>query len=185
MPTTYCASIQIITMKAIKITSPGHAAVVHDAPKPELPSPEWIRVKVVAVALNPVDWQHLQMMNVPAILGSDFSGIVEEIGNAVAKPLRKGDRVFGVAHGSNSLRPNNGAFAEYVCVKGNLVLKMPDNKSFEELAGSGVAVVTVGQGLYQEMGLPWPTEPRKEKEPILIYGGSSGMGAVGIQFAKL
>jgi NADPH:quinone reductase-like Zn-dependent oxidoreductase len=177
--------IQIITMKAVKISPPGKAVVVNDAPIPELPSPEWVRIKVVAVALNPTDWKHVKGMKVPATVGCDFSGVVEEIGSAVTKDLKKGDRVYALAHGSNALRPDNGSFAEYVCVKGGVTMKIPEGRSFEEFAGSGVGVITVGQGMYQEMPLPWPTEPLKEKVPILIYAGSSGMGAMGIQFAKL
>lgn len=172
-------------MKAVKIAPPGQAVVVNDAPIPELPSPEWVRIKVIAVGLNPTDWMHVEGMKVPATVGCDFSGVIDEIGAAVTYPLKKGDRVFALAHGSNSLRPDNGSFAEYVCVKAGIVMKIPEGRTFEEFAGSGVAIVTVGQGMYQEMPLPWPTEPLKEKKPLLIWGGSSGMGAVGIQFAKL
>jgi NADPH:quinone reductase-like Zn-dependent oxidoreductase len=57
--------------------------------------------------------------------------------------------------------------------------------SFEEAAPVGISLLTVGQGMYQEMGLPKPDAPLKEKIPILIYGGSSSVGAVAIQFAKL
>jgi NADPH:quinone reductase-like Zn-dependent oxidoreductase len=43
----------------------------------------------------------------------------------------------------------------------------------------------VGQGLYQNIGLPLP--PAKVSEPawILIYGGSTATGTLAIQFAKL
>lgn len=172
-------------MKAVKILKPGHAAVVNDAPVPTLPSPEWVLIKTVAVALNPTDWKHVEYVKVPATVGCDFAGVIEEVGTGVTKPFKKGDRVYSMVHGSNSLRPDGGAFGEYVITKGDLVMKIPDRLSFEEAATLGVGIVTVGQGMYQEMPLPWPTEPLKEKKKILIYGGSSTMGAMGIQFAKL
>jgi NADPH:quinone reductase-like Zn-dependent oxidoreductase len=171
-------------MKAIKILSPGHAAV-DDVPIPKLPSQEWALIRTVAVALNPTDWKHIEHLKVPAIVGCDFAGIVEEVGSDVTKELKKGDRVWGLVHGSNSLRLEGGSFGEYLISKGDLLMKIPDNMSFEEAASTGVAVLTVGQGMYQEMGLPWPDQPLKEKKKILIWGGSSSVGATGIQFAKL
>ncbi|KAJ5654514.1 hypothetical protein N7490_001517 [Penicillium lividum] len=49
----------------------------------------------------------------------------------------------------------------------------------------GVALYTAGQGLIQNLGLPFMDEQSTEPIPILIYGGSSVTGAMGIQLAKL
>lgn len=64
-------------------------------------------------------------------------------------------------------------------------MKIPDNVSFEDAATLGVGITTVGQGLYQFLKLPLPTEPLTTPKPILIYGGSTATGILGIQFAKL
>ena len=71
--------------------------------------------------------------------------------------------------------------------KGDVALKIPGQMGFEEAASLGVQVYTVGQGLYQSLQLPLPTTPVKEEErfPILIYGGSTAMGTLAIQMAKL
>ncbi|KAF1961941.1 putative zinc-binding oxidoreductase ToxD [Byssothecium circinans] len=163
---------------------PNDAGVVTDAPLPKITKPHHILVKVIAVALNP-DWKHIAY-GVPSTVGCDFSGIVEEVGTAVTE-FKKGDRVFGMAHGSNRYWPENGAFAEYVVAV--TVMRIPEGKGFEESATGGVAIVTVGQGLYQEMGLPWPEtvvpKEGEKKKQILIWGGSSSMGSMAIQFAKL
>jgi len=120
-----------------------------------------------------------------ALVGCDYAGIVEEVGKSVTKPLKKGDRVAGFAHGSDYVQHENGAFAEYIVAKGGLQMKIPDNVSFEEAATLGVGISTVGQGLYQSLELPWPTEPARESFPLLIYGGSTATGTLAIQFAKM
>lgn len=171
-------------MRAVKILGPGDAKVVADAPEPTHAPSDNIIVKVIAVALNPTDWRSLAY-GTPSTSGMDFSGIIVEVGPDVTNGLKKGDSVFGIVHGSNPLHPENGAFSEYVMTRQGLLLRIPDGQSFEEAASGGVGLVTVGQGLYQEMGLPWPNAPLKEKQPILIWGGSSATGALGIQFAKL
>ena len=82
-----------------------------------------------------------------------------------------------------------GAFGEYLIAKGDLVIKLPDSITFEDAAPIGVSILTVGQGLYQEMGLRRPDEPLPaagtKKAQVLVYGGSSAVGAVAIQFLKL
>lgn len=120
-----------------------------------------------------------------ALVGCDFAGIVEEVGKGVTKQWKKGDRIAGFAHGGNHVQHEDGAFAEYILVKGDVALPIPDNLSFEKAATLGVAFVTVGQGLYQKMELARPSRPSTEGKFILIYGGSGGMGSFGIQFAKL
>lgn len=173
-------------MKAIKIIKKGFAAVV-EAPIPSLPDETYLLVRTIAVGLNPSDWKHIASVDESVVVGCDFAGIVEVVGSKVTKPFKVGDRVAGAVHGSNVLDPQGGAFGDYMVTKGDLTFKIPDGFSFEEGAAFGVGIVTVGQGLYQEMGLPWPDKPLSEDErkSVLIYGGSSASGAFGIQFAKL
>jgi len=67
-------------------------------------------------------------------------------------------------------------------------MKIPDDMSFGDASTLGVGVVTVGQGMYQSTGLPWPKVGKESVERnrlILIYGGSTATGAYGIQSAKL
>jgi NADPH:quinone reductase-like Zn-dependent oxidoreductase len=71
-------------------------------------------------------------------------------------------------------------------VKADIAIRIPDSLSFQGAATLGIGVFTCGQGLFQEMCLNWPSDADSSKgEPILIYGGSSATGFLGIQFAKL
>ncbi|KAH0436835.1 hypothetical protein CcaCcLH18_04161 [Colletotrichum camelliae] len=174
--------------QAVKTIEAGVAQVV-DAPVPKLPADDYILVKTTAVAINPTDWKHVDLADkagcVGIWVGCDYAGIVEEVGSGVTKDFKKGDRICGPVNGSNALREIDGAFAKYIAVKGDLQIKTPDNITDEEAATLGIAVTTVGQGLYQTLKLPLPSSPAKEPKTILIYGGSTAMGISGIQYAKL
>ncbi|RDW72675.1 zinc-binding alcohol dehydrogenase family protein [Aspergillus mulundensis] len=175
------------SQKAIIITSPKQEGLVTDRPIPTLRD-DYILIKTVAVALNPTDWKHIAYLAPPGVLvGCDYAGVVEEVGPAVKKQWKKGDRVAGFVHGCNAVQAEDGAFAEYIVAKGDIQMRIPENLGFEEAATLGVGIMTVGQGLYQSLGLGLPGQ-RKESEtsePILIYGGSTATGTLAIQFAKL
>lgn len=150
---------------------------------------DYVLIKTVAVALNPTDWKHVAfgLAAEEGLLGCDFAGIVQEVGPKVTRAWKKGDRVLGVAHGGNYLQPEDGAFAEYIVAKGNVLMKMPDEGlSFEDAATLSLGVTTVAQGLYQKaLKMNLPSDPVRDKTFVLIYGGSSATGALGVQYAKL
>jgi NADPH:quinone reductase-like Zn-dependent oxidoreductase len=61
---------------------------------------DYILVRTVAIALNPTDWTTLDAVGDDGtIVGCDYAGIVEEVGKAVKKNFKKGDRVAGFGHG--------------------------------------------------------------------------------------
>ncbi|KAI9738804.1 MAG: hypothetical protein M1834_008311 [Cirrosporium novae-zelandiae] len=172
------------TQQGIIVQDPKNAAIT-TIPLPTI-RPGYMLVKTIAVALNPTDWKHIDYIPCTgAVVGCDYAGIVVEVGPEVTKPFKKGDRVFGMAHGANALHHENGTFAEYIVVKGDVAMRMPEGMKFEDVATFGVGTVTVGQALYQTLKLPLPTEPAKEPFPLLIYGGSTATGMLAIQFAKL
>lgn len=174
------------TQKAVVIQGPGVAKVVADRPIPKLRD-GFILVKTAAVGLNPTDWKHIDHMIKEAgpVVGCDYAGVVEAVGPGVTKPFKKGDRICGIAHGSNAVQHEDGTFAEYIVVKGDVQIKIPDNLSFEDAATLGVSVTTVAQSLYQGLGLALPSEPARDAAPVLIYGGSTATGIFAIQYAKL
>ncbi len=173
-------------MKAIVMQGePGKASLATDRPYPKI-RPGYVLVDVKAVALNPTDWKHIDYWNTKdCLVGCDYAGVVAETGTGYSKPWKVGDRICGFAHGGNPLQPEDGAFAERIAAKADIQMRIPENMSFEDAATLGVGVVTCGQGLFQQMGLKLPSNPSTKGEFILIYGGSSATGSLGIQIAKL
>ncbi|CAO2647599.1 Nn.00g085210.m01.CDS01 [Neocucurbitaria sp. VM-36] len=173
------------TQRAIVHKSKGVSELRNDVALPKLPEGNWALVKTKAVALNPTDWKNIANTPSPgAIAGCDYAGIVEEVGKGV-RDLNVGDRVAGFARGGDPADHSNGAFAEHIKVKVGIHLKIPDNISFEDAATLGVGITTVGQGLYQELGLPIPPAKVQEPTSILIYGASTATGTLAVQYAKL
>jgi NADPH:quinone reductase-like Zn-dependent oxidoreductase len=111
-------------------------------------------------------------------------GTVVQVGPKVTKDFKVGDRIAGFTHGVNSVEKEDGCFGEYAIAKADVQCKLPDNISDEDASTLGVGVTTVGQGLYQSLGLPLPGS-EKANEPLLIYGGSTATGSLAIQFAVL
>ncbi|KAJ5804842.1 chaperonin 10-like protein [Penicillium riverlandense] len=171
------------TQKAIVITEPHTESLVSDRPIPPLRD-GYILVKTVSVAVNPSDWKLIAFLAPPGVLvGCDYSGIVEAVSKNVKKKFSKGDRIFGLVHGSNTVQPEDGAFAEYILTKSGLQMKIPDDMSFQVAATLGAGINTVGQA-FKNSKLNLPTDLVKNALPILIYGGSTATGTLAIQFAK-
>ncbi|KAH0839298.1 zinc-binding oxidoreductase [Fonsecaea pedrosoi] len=173
-------------MKAVVIKG-DEARLVRDRPLPRLRD-DYVLVKPYAVALNPTDWKHVAFRRAKddALMGCDYAGVVEEVGPAVTKDWQKGDRICGCAHGSNAVNGEDGVFAEYAVVKGDVQMRIPDSLSYEDAATVPLSAITVGQGLYQKsLRLKLPTCSEKDSEYVLIYGGGTSTGGLAIQFAKL
>ncbi|KAK5100823.1 hypothetical protein LTR70_001141 [Exophiala xenobiotica] len=169
------------TMKAITING-NKAKVSSGVPVPKM-RPTYLLAKVDSIALNPTDWKHINGKRAAenGISGCDFSGTVVEVGSEVTKSFKPGDRIAGTTHGANYSQPEDGCFSEYAMVKGDLMVKLPDSLSFEAASTFPLGVSTVGQGLYQKaVKLNLPTDPAKDGASVLIYGGSSATGSLGI-----
>ena len=63
------------------------------------PGPKDVLVKIIATALNPVDWKIKDfgffVQNYPFISGTDASGIIEEVGSEVTN-WAKGDKMYAL-----------------------------------------------------------------------------------------
>ncbi|KAE8391156.1 hypothetical protein BDV23DRAFT_171895 [Aspergillus alliaceus] len=66
-----------------------------------------------------------------------------------------------------------------------LIIQIPDRMADEDACTLGVGITTVGQGLYQSLGLPLPGSGARATFPIFIYGGSTATGSLAIQHERL
>lgn len=190
-------------MKAVILEGFGgveNLKFVEDFPEPE-PKADEVLVRVKAVALNHLDiWVRMGALAVkpelPHILGSDVSGVVEKVGELV-KNVNVGDEVViapglscGVCYECQKGEDNHcryydilglmskGGYAEYVAVPARNVIRKPTNLSFEESASYPLTFLTVWNALVDKGGIAPGSR-------VLIWGGSSGVGVAGIQVAKL
>jgi NADPH:quinone reductase-like Zn-dependent oxidoreductase len=107
-----------------------------------------------------------------SILGTVFSGIVEETGNRTTR-FKKGDRVFGMT----GFR--FGTYAEYIALnEAGIVTRMPANASFEEAAALPFGWHTAIYFL-EKAGI------RKFENPnVLIYGATGSVGSAAVQVTR-
>lgn len=166
----------------------GKPLKVDEAPIPK-PGPGEVVIKNAAVAINPVDWKiqeyGLFLTQFPNILGTDVAGTIEEVGEGVTS-LKKGQRVIGHTAGIATRDIEHSAFQLYSKTFEILAAPIPDSISFEEGAVLPLAISTAAAGLYQKthLGLPFPsTNPQPTNQTLLVWGGSSSVGATAVQLA--
>ncbi|KAL1130898.1 hypothetical protein AAG570_012139 [Ranatra chinensis] len=105
----------------------------------------------------------------PAVLGKEASGIIEEVGSDVNK-LKVGDRVV-------CCLPWNGGYAEYVTCDEKDVFILPEKLTFPQGAALYVAYFTAYRALVT-MG------KIKKGESLLVHGASGAVGIAAVQIAK-
>lgn len=168
-------------MKAILIQKAGGNDVLEpaDVPKPGIDNPDFIRVKLHAAGINPVDFK---MRNagtffpdkLPAILGCDGAGVVESIGDNVTR-FRKGDEVYFFNGGIGG--PEQGNYAEYTVIHQDFASRKPSNISMAEAAAVPLVWITAYESLVTRAGL-------QNGQTVLIHAGAGGVGHMAVQIAK-
>ncbi len=166
---------------------------VGPAPYPH-PRAGEIVVENRAVAINPIDWiiqligtTLFSWIKYPFVLGADLAGEVCAVGADVTR-FRVGDRVLGHAVGTDKKRNSaaEGSFQTYTVVLANLAAPIPADLSFEQAAVLPLALSTAACGLFQSDHLAL-AHPRVDATPtgetVLIWGGSTSVGANAIQLA--
>ena len=143
-----------------------------DFPDP-VPAAGEILVDVRAASVNAADWkmragQYAAQVSLPHVPGRDFSGVVRE-GHRDFKP---GDTVFGVCE-----VPREGAYAERLAIREEIVARKPDGLSHVECAAAALAGITALVSIEDTLRL-------RSGETILVHGGAGGVAGFAIQIAK-
>ncbi|MFF2812386.1 NADP-dependent oxidoreductase [Streptomyces sp. NPDC058000] len=156
-------------MKRVSFAEFGGPDVLHleDAEEPHA-GPGQIRVAVRAAGVNPVDWriregqfQKVRPVELPAGVGQDASGVVDEVGEGV-EGVEVGDRVFG--RGSST-------YAEFAVLAA--WARMPESLTFEEAAGYP-SVVETALRIIGQAGV-------RSGQTLLVSGASGGVGSAVLQ----
>lgn len=184
------------TQRAIQQGEDGRLHIVNDAAIPPL-LPGFALVRTSAVALNPSDYKISKNFPLPgSYVGIDFAGTVVQVADDV-DCVRPGTEVFGACFSfSPTHRMVNGAFAEYVRVRADLLARMPPpvqgqfSLTVLQAATLGTALATCLLALWSPDALGLlgnPEEPIISEKPIpvLIYGGSTATGTIAVQLLKL
>ena len=166
---------QTRTMKAVQIHSFGGPDVLtyEEIPKPQ-PGPQEVLVRVRAAGVNPVDWKIREGLlgesPLPCVMGVDFSGTVEALGED-AGPYRVGDEVFGRAANAS------GSYAEFAVARVDQIALKPAELDHAHAAALPVAALTAWQALFDVGRL-------EAGQNVLIHAGAGGVGGFAVQFAK-
>lgn len=94
-----------------------------------------------------------------ARIGCDYSGTVTKIRSRAPGNWANSDRVAGWTHGG--LFPDQGAFAKYLKIPGDLAWKPPSSVSNEEATTFGVSAATTMLALNIWLSVPWI-----DKDPV-------------------
>lgn len=165
-------------MKAVRIHEYGgpERLVFEDVDRPS-PSAGQVLVRVRAASVNPVDiavreGRFPTPKEPPKIIGSDGSGVVEELGDGV-ETASVGDEVVFSGLGIGS----DGSYAEFALVAAVQAVPKPASLTFEQAAAMGLVFPTAYYALARRATL-------REGETVLVQGGAGGIGTAAVQLAR-
>ncbi|MFG1641019.1 NADP-dependent oxidoreductase [Amycolatopsis sp. NPDC049252] len=163
--------------RAIRFGEYGDVDVlrVEDVPRPA-PGPGQVLVEVRAAGINPGEISIRRGLlhdrwpaTFPSGQGSDFAGVVAELGEGVEE-IEVGDEVIGFVHDRSSQ-------AEFVVAPAENLTPRPDGVSWEA-AGS---LYVAGATAYAAVRAVYP----REGETVVVSGAAGGVGSLAVQLAKL
>lgn len=165
-------------MQAYIVDEPGGVFRKINLPVPTL-KPNHLLIRVHASGINPLDTKiragkaaHAQQP-LPAVLGLDMAGIVEEVAPGVTA-FKPGDEVYGMVGGIGRLQ---GTLAEFVSADANLLARKPTNLSMREAAALPLTTITAWEGLVDRAKV-------HGGQTVLIHAGAGGVGHIAIQIAR-
>jgi NADPH:quinone reductase-like Zn-dependent oxidoreductase len=162
--------------RAVKFDAYGGLEVLRvvavDRPKPQSGQ---VLVSVKAAGINPGEtmirkgaFAERWPATFPSGQGSDFAGVVAEVGEGVAT-LRVGDEVIGFTE-------NRASQAEFVVVDAGNLVPRPPNVSWEQ-AGALFVAGTTAYAAVRSVAL-------NAGDTVVVSGAAGGVGAIAVQLAR-
>jgi NADPH:quinone reductase len=151
---------------------------VMDLPEPQIQGEHDVRVRLRAAGINPVDYKIRSNGTIggtlPAVLGWDGAGIVEEIGTAVTR-VRPGDAVF-FCDGGFGRTP--GTYEEVKVLDERLLAQKPGRLSFVEAAAAPLVTITAWEAQRERARVT-------KDQFVLVQAGAGGVGQMSVQIARI
>lgn len=172
-------------MKAVRLHDFGGPEVLtyEEVPRPLFGSDE-VLVRVHASGVNPIDWKVRRGLlrgmlehTLPLILGWDFSGVVEAVGDKVTA-FKPGDPVYGRADPAR-----DGTYAEHVAVRVTDLASKPRRIDHVHASAVPLAALTAFQALFGTDARE-PSIDLSRGQRLLIHGASGGVGSFAVQLAR-
>lgn len=143
-----------------------------EVPTPR-PGPGEVRIAIRAASLNfpdilIVQGKYQAKPALPFVPGSEFSGLVDAVGEGVTQ-LQPGDAVAAMG--------STGGFATHAIVEASRVLKLPPGFALEDGAAFALTYGTTHHALIDRAAL-------QAGETVLVLGAAGGVGTSAIQVAK-
>jgi putative PIG3 family NAD(P)H quinone oxidoreductase len=150
-----------------------HHLTIETGPIP-VPGENEVLIKVHSAGLNRADLLQRKGLYPPPqdaspVMGLEVAGTIEAVGNA-AGSWQVGDKVCALTHG--------GGYANYAVAPAGQCMPVPSGFSQGEAAALPEALLTVWHNIFQRAGL-------KPGEKVLIHGGASGIGTLGIMMSTI
>jgi NADPH2:quinone reductase len=165
-------------VRAMLMAAVGGPEVLQPA---EIAEPELgrrdVRVALRAAGVNPVDYKLRRHGTIagalPAVLGWDGAGVVEDVGADVTR-FRPGDEVYFCDGGFGSAP---GTYAEAKILDERLVAGKPGRLSFAEAAAAPLVTITAWEALRERARVV-------QGQRVLVQGGAGGVGHMSVQIAR-
>lgn len=163
--------------KAVRFHDYGAPDVMklETVPSP-VPAPGQIRLRVLGMGVNPVDWKIREGLvrkripvPLPAVPGGDVSGVVDSLGEGVS----------GVRAGESLIAYIGllGAYQTHVVIDPAIAAPKPANLDAVAAAAIPLAGLTAWQALHEHGRVA-------AGQRVLIHGAAGGVGAFAVQFAR-
>jgi NADPH2:quinone reductase len=168
-------------MRAVTLEAAG----APPSPRDDLPAPEpaagEVLVRVQASSANPVDNAIAAGMlsgmiehEYPVVLGRDYAGVVEQVGDGVDR-FAVGDEVFGfVLHANPTV--HDGSWSELIAVpEDNFIASKPGSVDVAAAGAAPLAAITAVTAIDAlDLG---------EGDTVLVVGATGGVGSFAVQLA--